>query len=191
MKGQRLQPAKSGKDKMRELDVAVQNAEMATRISQMMLKQVLEQFQGLRRDVDNSMGILNDFQYRTLAMLEMSGFDKAELEKLAEKYKLADYTRASDQEDAIKGYINDDAGLIAEDSIVIITSSTNGDEDKGIFRSKFNMKECQTETLRNKLLGSKVGDVIEEEINGENHTITVLGLRKTIGETIGEENQSN
>lgn len=192
MKGQRLQPQKSSKDKMRELDVAVQNAEMATRISQMMLKQVLEQFQGLRRDVDNSMGILNDFQYRTLAMLELSGQDKKEIDKIAEKYKLADYTKASDQEDAIKGYQNDDAGTINEGSIVIITSVTNGDEDKGIFRSKFNMKECQTETLRNKLLGSKVGSVIEEEINGEKHTITILGLRKTSeGEKVGEENQSN
>lgn len=182
---------KTGKDKMRELDVAIQNVEMASRISQMMLKQVLEQFQGLRRDVDNSMGMLNDFQYRTLAMLELSGIKKEELEKLAESYKLVDYNKASDQEDTIKGYALDNEGSINENSIVIITSITDGNEDKGIFRSKFKMSECTTESLRNKLLGSKVGAVIDEEINGEKHTITVLGLRKTIGETIGEENQSN
>lgn len=190
--GQRQSKEKSGKDKFRELDVQIQNVEMASRISQMMLKQVLEQFQGLRRDVDNSMGILNDFQYRTLAMLELGGFDKVELDKLAEKYKLVDYSKASDQEDAIKGYLNDDAGTVAENSIVIITSTTDGNEDKGIFRSKFNMDECRTETLRTKLLGSKVGDIIDEEINGENHTITILGLRKIKeGEKVGEEDKSN
>ena len=176
--GQRQAKAASSKDKIRELDVSVKNVEMASRISQMLLKQILEQFQGLRRDVDNSMGILNDFQYRTQAMLELGGFDKNELNAIADRLKLADYTSSSDQEDVIKGYSLDNENTINEKSIVIITSSTDGNEDKGIFRSKFNMSECQTETLREKLLGSKVGDVITEEMNGQVHTITILGLRK-------------
>jgi hypothetical protein len=192
LNGQRQAKGKSSKDEIRELKIALSNAEMGTRVSQMMLKQVLEQFQGLRRDMDNTMGIINDIQYRTIAMLDVGGIDKNALETKAEELKLVDYNRASDQEDINKGYELDSDGIINEKSVVIITSTTDGNNDKGIFRSKFNMSECSTESLRNKFLGSKVGDIFSEEINGENHTITVLGLRKTtIGENIGEENKGN
>ena len=47
LKGQRQVKAKGSKDEIRELKVALSNAEMGTRVSQMMLKQVLEQFQNL------------------------------------------------------------------------------------------------------------------------------------------------
>lgn len=173
------QPKQNGsKQKIRELETQVANVEMATRISQMLLRQVLDQFQAVRRDLDNTMGILNDFQYRTQAMLKLGNFNVDELNKLAEEFKLKDYMTASDKEDEVKNYLLDNDGVVTEDSVVIITSKTNGDEDRGIFRSKFTMQECQTETLREKLLGKKVGDVVVEEINGDTHEITILGLRK-------------
>lgn len=178
MNGKRLEKAKNTGERIKELEVALSNTEMANRISQMMLKQILDQFQNLRRDMDNTMGIINDIQYRTIAMLDVANVDKDALDARAEELKLVDYNKASDQEDITKGYILDNEGTINEKSIVIITSSTDGDENKGIFRSKFNISECQTETLRAKFLGAKVGDVFTDELNGENHTITVLGLRK-------------
>lgn len=185
----------SGKAKIKELETQVANLEMATRISQMMLKQTLEQFQGLRNDIDNTMGLLNDFQYRTQAMLELGDFDKEELNKCADDMKLKDYMSASDAEDKAKGFELDNDGAITEDSIVIITSTTNGDEDKGIFRSKFPMSECHTETLKEKLLGKKVGDVVEEDINGDTHSITIVGLRlpkEEVAEgTDADKNESN
>ena len=161
-----------------------------------MVKNLLEQFQGLRRDLDNTMGILNDFQYRTQAIMELSGLDIDKLDELADGYKLKDYMAASDKEDEVKGYELDNEGEVNEDSVVIITSSTDGDEDRGIFRSKFTMSECQTETLREKLLGKRVGDTVEEDINGQLHSITIVGLRKQTqqedkGEEQSEENQSN
>lgn len=194
--GSRQPKELKGKQKIRELETSLANIEMATRISQMMLKQVLEQFKSLRLDVDNTMGVLNDFQYRTQAMMKLGNFDISELNKLAEEFKLKDYMSASDGEDLIKGYANDDAGVVGEDSVVIITSATNGDEDKGIFRSKFAMAECKTESLRASLLGKTVGDTFEEQINGDTHKITIVGLRKITnkeGETVndGEANQSN
>lgn len=190
------QPKQSGtKQKLKELETQLANSEMATRISQMMIKQMLDQFQALRRDVDNTMGILNDFQYRTQAMLQLGQFNIDELNKLAEEFKLKDYMKASDSEDEAKGYTVDNDGVVDEKSVVIITSTTNGDEDRGIFRSKFTMDECQTETLREQLLGKKVGDVVTEEINGDTHEITILELRKQPEEategTNGETNESN
>lgn len=194
--GQR-QPKQPGtKQKIKELEVAISNIQMATQISQMMLKQVLEQFKTLRADVDNTMGILNDFQYRTQAMLDLGGFDLEKLNEAANNLKLADYMKASDAEDTAKGYELDDEGVVGEESVVIITSSTNGDEDRGIFRSKFPLVDCQTETLKEKLLGKKVGDKVEEEINGDNHEITIVGLRKVAAQEVtegvdGETNEGN
>lgn len=195
LNGQRQQKGKTSKDRIRELETMVQNTQMATQISQMMLKQVLEQFQGLRADLDNTMGILNDFQYRTQAMMDLGGFDIDKLNDIASNFKLKDYMKASDSEDALKGYELDDNGSVNDNSIVIITSSTNGDEDKGIFRSKFPYSECHTETLKASLLGKKVGDKVTEVINGDTHEIEVVGLRKfkvEISEgTNGENNESN
>jgi hypothetical protein len=192
--GFRRPAAAPKKDKFKELDVAVKNMEMATRLTQMMVKQLLEQMQNSRIDIDNTMGMINDFQYRTLAMLELSGIDKKLLDKKADELKLADYNLASDKEDAIKGYIDDSNGVVGEDSIVTITSSTNGDEDRGIFRSKFPMSECLTPSIKEKIVGLKVGDSFEEQIKNDLHKITVVALKKkpeVKGEVNGEDNQSN
>lgn len=182
VKGKKLSAQQSSKDKFRELEASLENIQMASRISQMMIKQILEQLQTIRRDTDNTMGVVNDLQYRTLAILELGNLDKKKLNDLAQEYKLNDYSRASDQEDAIKGYELDNDGVVTENSVVIITSSTNGDEDKGIFRSKFKMSDCQLESLRQKLLGSQVGSSFEETISNDLHKITVLGIRKIISQ---------
>lgn len=185
-------PAK--KDRFKELDVAIKNCEMATRLTQMMVKQLLEQMQNSRLDIDNTMGMLNDFQYRTLAMLELSGIDKKLIDKRADELKLADYNKASDAEDLAKGYVDDSAGVVGEDSVVTITSSTNGDEDRGIFRSKFPMSECLTPSIKEKLMGLKLGESFEEAIKGDVHKITIVALKKKSevkGEDNGETNDSN
>lgn len=179
MKGMKQGKSPSTKDRIRELEVALQNTQMALQMSQMMMKHITDQFQVIQTDLGSTMGMVNDFQYRTLAMIDLGKFSKDELDAKAEEFKLNDFTSASEKEDAEKGYTNDDAGVIEEDSIVLITSTTPGlAEDRGIFRSKFPMSECFTPDLREKLLGAKVGDVIEGDVQGTAHKITILGLRK-------------
>lgn len=169
----------STKDRIRELEVAMQNTQMALQMSQMMVKHLTDQFQAFQSDLGSTMGMMNDFQYRTLAMLELGNFKKEDIEDKAEALKLNDFNKASDKEDTEKGYLNDDAGVVNEDSIVIVSSTTpDTPEDQGIFRSKFPMSECLTPDLREKLLGSKVGDKIEGDIYGVKHEISILGLRK-------------
>lgn len=193
MKGMRqTKSVKSTKDRLKELEVANQNSQMALQMSQMMVKHLTNQLSALQADVGGVMGMSNDFQYRTLAMLELGGFDKDVINAKAEEFKLVDFEKASDKEDVSKGYEVDSAGVISEESIVIISSSTpDTDEDQGIFRSKFSMNECNTPDLREKLLGSKVGDSIETEIQGINHKIDVLGLRfkKEVEEVVEENTQ--
>ncbi len=179
MKGMKQNKAPSTKDRIRELEVAMQNTQMAMQMSQMMVKHLTDQFQTFQNDLGSTMGMLNDFQYRTLAMLELGNFKTEDIDAKAEEFKLKDFNKASDKEDEIKGYINDDTGIVNEDSIVILTSSTPDlEEDQGIFRSKFPMSECLTPELRESLLGSKVGDSIFSDLSGINHKITILGIKK-------------
>lgn len=179
MAGFKQEKAPKSKDKFREVEVNLQNLQMAGQISQMMIKHLSQELSAAKKDLSTAMNMLNDFQYRTLAMLEIGKFDKDELENKAEELKLKDFMSASDKEDLELGHINNDAGVVDENSIAIITSNTPDEvEDRGIFRSKFPMKECQTESLRAKFLGAKVGDSFEEVIGSAKHVITILGLRQ-------------
>lgn len=187
MKGMRqAKSVKSTKDRLKDLEDTNRQLQMSIQMSQMMVKHLTNQLSALQTDVGGVMGMSNDFQYRTLSMLELGDFDKDAVNAKAEEFKLADFVKASDKEDLDKGYEVDDAGIVTEESIVIISSSTpDTDEDQGIFRSKFSMAECNTPDLREKLLGSKVGDQIETNIQGTKHVIDVLGLR--FKRDLGEE----
>ena len=190
MKGMRqTKSTKSTKDRLKELEVANQNSQMALQMSQMMVKHITNQLTALQTDVGGVMGMSNDFQYRTLAMLELGNFNKDDVNAKAEELKLSDFEKASVKEDAVKGYEVDEAGIVNEDSIVIISSSTpDTPEDQGIFRSKFAMTECNTPALREKLLGAKVGDGVEVDIQGTKHVISILGLRfKIVVEPVVEQ----
>ena len=180
MKGAKLNKQTSSKDKVKELEVALQNTQMALQVSQMMIKHITDQFKAVQNDVTNTMGMLNDFQYRTLAMLEVGKFDREEVEQKAEALKLVDFEKASSKEDNQKGYVNDDEGVVNENSVITVTSHTPDlAEDQGIFRSKFPMSECLTPSLREKLLGLKLNETVEVEIGGVKHTLTVLSIKKT------------
>jgi len=122
MKGMRQQKQSSTKNKMQGLAKEIENLNMATRIIQLSMQQLLNNYKNIDKDVGSAMGLLNDLQYRTLAMLELGNFDKNKLDEKADELKLKDYDEASDKEDLTKGYINGD--VVTEDSVVIITSTT-------------------------------------------------------------------
>lgn len=181
MKGVKLNKQDSVKSKIRELEVALQNTQMALQVSQMMIKHLTEQFKNTQNDLSSTMGMLNDFQYRTLAMLDVGNFDKDAIEQKAELLKLADFNNASVKEDQIKGYVEDLDGVVNENSVITITSHTPElAEDQGIFRSKFPMSECINPNLRQKLLGLKLNETIEADFNGAKHTITVLSIKRSL-----------
>lgn len=188
MKGMKQAKQPTTKDRIKELEVAAQNMQMALQMSQMMIKHLTDQFTVVQADLGSTMGMVNDFQYRTLAMLDIGAFSNDAIEAKAEELKLKDFSSASDKEDLAKGYTNDDGGVIEEESIVLITSNTPSlEEDQGIFRSKFPMTECLTPELRESLLGAKVGDVVKGDVQGVIHDITILGLRKApVAEEVAE-----
>ena len=172
--GFRTAASASKKDLIKSTQTEVKNLQMAVRLNQMMTQQVIQQFQATNKDVTNAINVMNDLQYRTLAMLEVLGVDTVKLDEAADRLKLIDYNSASDKEDAAKQYVVGD--IVKADSIVTITSDAEG--DKGIFRSKFKLSEAQNPDLQMALEGLKVGDRTKITFTGVEHDITVLAIRE-------------
>lgn len=175
------------KEKIQTLEVELKNLSQAFQIQQMMMKHVSNQLQGIDADIKNSFGMLNDFQYRTLAMIELANYSADELESKAEEIKLKHFNQASDEEDQKKNYVLDNDSEVNEDSIVTITSTCKENSESSIFRSKFPMSECLTPNIREKLLGLKRGEEVEVDIYGNTHVIQLLSIRKAL--EVQEEQQ--
>jgi hypothetical protein len=164
-------------DRIDELEKLVGNLQIAVNLSQALLKKVSPAQIRLDKDVSNIMGVINDLQYRTLAMVQSGVFVREELNSIADSLKLKDFNDASDKEDADSGFTT--GHITNPDSIVIITSTSMGDNnDSGIFRSKLAIKDAVLPELKEKLVGLVVGDHIVAKINGVDHDIELLGIRE-------------
>lgn len=166
-------------ERLTVVETNLTNASKALQLANMMIKHLTNKDQALEADLNSAMGMLNDFQYRTLSMLDLAPYSKEELEAKAEEFKLKDFYEASDKEDVEKNYIDNSANEVGEDSIVILTSEIKDAADEkeaesGILRSKFHMEKCITPNIREALLGSKVGDKVEVELHGQVHIIEIL-----------------
>jgi len=168
--------APTTKDRIRQLEVDFKNVQMALNISQMMVKQLMSQVEMMRQDAANSLNLANDLQYRTLAMINLMNIDTNALDAEADKLKLKDYNEASDKEDVEKGYTIGD--VVKEESIVIISSTTDTDVDQGIFRSKIPVVQIPYEAMKNDMIGKKVGDKFQADINGVIHNVEIIGIRE-------------
>ena len=158
-----------------EMETMLQNIQMATRVAQMGMQQMGTSLQTMEKDIGGAMGVLNDLQYRTLAMLQLMDIDKDKLEDIAEGMKLKDFTDASDKEDAEKNYTIIDT--VDKESIVIIASECEEKPELAIFRSKFKLDESGNKTAMESFVGKKVGDKFDFDINGNKHIIEIIGAR--------------
>jgi hypothetical protein len=170
--------APSTKDRIRKLETELENVSKALQLANMMIKHLTNKDQAIEADINSCMGMLNDFQYRTLSMIELSDVTKEQLEEKAKELKLADFYDASKKEDEEKGYIQDDGGKVNENSVVILTSEVEENPEAGILRSKFHMEKCLTPNIREALMDKKIGDKVEIELNGDTHVIEILELKK-------------
>jgi len=172
--GFRTPQAPSKKDQMRQITTELQNIQMATRITQMLLQKFSKDIERLDQDMNRAMAMLNNLEYRTLATVDVAGVDKEALNAKADELKLTAYTAASDADDKEKGLVTTD--VVEADSVVLLTSEAP--DDKGIFRSKVKVTEIGVPELEKELLGKKVGDKFPINLNGVDHVVEILGVRK-------------
>jgi hypothetical protein len=155
----------------------IENLNMAMRINQTMLKQIMDNLLNVSSESKNLTGMFNDFQYRFLATQKFLNVNTDEVAKIADSMKLDDWNKASQKDDIDNGFQEVDTVMDAS-NIVILTSKTPEEaEDKGIFRSKVLLSETGSQELINSLMSKKVGDVVEVQLNEVKHVITLLGVR--------------
>jgi len=169
---------KDNKEGIEALKRQVENLNMAIKINQMLMKQVMENLVPMQGDLKSMTGMFNDFQYRFLATQKLLSVKPEEMAKIADALKLEDWERASLKDDQDQGFVAADTVESATD-VVIITSKTPAEtEDKGIFRSKTVLAETVNQTLIDGFLNKRVGEVAEVELNGVKHVVTLLGVRR-------------
>lgn len=172
----RREPTKG--EKFDLLKQQVKQLEMALRVNQMLLKQLggaLDKIVSEQKHVEGNVG---DVQYRLVATQNILGVDKAALQAEADRLKLDDFQKASDKEDADKG-LEALPVVESQEDVVIITSKTpNEKEDRGFLRSKIQIKAMNQPELQAGLLGKKPGEKVSVTLNGVQHDVELLGVRK-------------
>lgn len=174
--GLRQRPQPSTKDKFRELDVELKNTQMASRFTQMMVQQMIQNSKSMGEDIGRLFQLCNELQYKFLALQEVTGASVDQLAEVAARLRLKDFEEASSKEDQVKGFTVIDA--VEDDSTVILTSTTKETPDQGIFRSRVRLSETGSPELIQGLTGKGVGTKVVAKLNGVEHEVELLGIRK-------------
>lgn len=168
------QPAESSKKKqLRELKTELANIQMAGRISQMMIQQMMNNNKTMAEDLGRALGLINELQYKLLAIQRVSNLNVDNLSMVADELRIKDFNEASDTEDQRDGFTV--ATSVSPDSTIILTSET--ESGKGIFRSRIKLSDCGVPSLITELAGKSVGDKVVVKLNEQDHTVELLGVR--------------
>lgn len=173
-KGFRQAPAEKNKERLRAIETELKNSQMSQRITQMLLKQMMDSLQNMQQDLGRSLNLINELQYKLLAVQSVSGLDVNKLSEVTNNLRLKDFNEASDNEDKQGNFTVGE--FVQEDSTIIITSTTEN-SDKGIFRSRIKLSECGHKDIIDGFMGRDVGAKISTQLNGEEHMIELLAIR--------------
>lgn len=173
LRGVKQDPKPTKTEQLESLSKELQNMQMAGRVTQMMVQQMMQNMQNVSQDLGKAFATINELQYKILAMQSVGGFDMKAMQAKAEELRLNDFVEASDAEDTQGNFTSSDK--VQDDSTVIITSSTP--DDTGIFRSRIKLAECGVPALIQGLTGQTIGTKVTCKLNGADHTVELLGVR--------------
>jgi hypothetical protein len=133
----------------------------------------------MSNDLGSTLNQLYEAQYELLAIKKSLNLDPAELTKIANAQRLLDFNEASAKQDIKDNLIPSD--VAGADSIITITSVATDEQgaDKGFFRSRLKLSESGVPDLIANLVGKKVGDKVSVKLNGLDHVIELLDIRKS------------
>jgi hypothetical protein len=191
---QQAQPSK--KDQLRTLQTQVANVEMATRMSQMLVQQLVQNNRNMGDDLNRALNLINELQYKVLAMQSVANLDKEALNSAANDLRIKDFNEAAAKQDAEGNF--ETINVVEDNSTVLLTSVAKDADgnDRGIFRSRVAVQEIGVPELVANLVGKEVGAKFTATLNGLTHEFEVLGARrppkeeqKQAEETVGAEPQ--
>lgn len=173
-RGVKLDPQPTNSQRITAMDKKIENIQVAGRLTQMMVQQLMQNVQTMSKDLGKAFGTINELQYKLLAMQSAGNFDMEAMAKKAEELRLNDFIEASDAEDVKGNFTIGDT--VQDDSTVIITSTTAGD-NAGIFRSRIKLLDSGNADLIKGLTGKPVGTKVPVKLNGVDHMVELLAIR--------------
>ena len=173
-RGIKQEPKLNKTETILSMDKELKNLQMAGHVTQAMVQQLLQNMQNVAKDLGKAFGTINEMQYKILAMQSVGNFDMNAMTKKAEELRLNDFIEASDAEDVKGGFTIGEK--VQDDSTVVITSTT-GDADAGIFRSRIKLADCGVPALTKGFAGAPVGAKVICQLNGAEHTVELLAIR--------------
>lgn len=161
-------------DRLEALEKNTETLSMGVRVSQMLVKQVMERMQQTQEMLHIKSSALSDLQYRLLALQKVTGVDLALVQTEADRLKLEEWDRASKEDSAARGLVKSDE-VSSKQSIVVFTSTTPDlPEDRGVFRSKVRVVELGSVPVMEAFEGKRPGDVFEVNLADQKHQVTLL-----------------
>ena len=165
-------------EKFEELSKRVEQLEMSTRFSQMMLQQMGNSVQPMQKDISEFANRQRDLTYRLLAFQDLTNVSREDVDAKTKELQLVDFEDLNKKDDEERGYTASTSGIVEEDSVIVITSVTpDSDVDAGILRSKMVISQVNNPDLREALLGKKQGETIEFDLSGIKHAATILDVK--------------
>lgn len=179
-KGFRVPPKQSKKDELSQLRAELDNVQMANRVSQMLIQQLMQSVKGVTEDLSAALNQLYDLQYKQNGIQKLLKVDTKALNDVIAKQRLADFEDAASKQDAKDGLVV--AEVATKDSTVVITSTAQDEEgnDRGIFRSRIKLSESGVPQLIDALTGKTVGDKAVVKLNGFDHEVELLSIHETV-----------
>ncbi len=186
MKGFRVPPQPSKKEAQRKMETELQNIQMASRISQMMIQQLMQNVKSMSEDLGSALNQLYELQYKYTALQKHLNLNVEDLNKIANEQRLKDFDEASVKADEKENL--EVAETVEADSTITLTSVAKDEQgnDRGIFRSRIKLSESGVPDLINGLTGKKVGDKVQVKLNGVDHEVELLSVRNPKKEVAAE-----
>ena len=180
MKGFKLQPQPSKKDQLKSMETELKNSQMANRMSQLLIQQMMTNMKSMSDDLTAAMAQLYELQYKYEALRQHLNADTTSLSSIANNLRLKDFEDAAAKADTRESLF--DADTATEQSTVVLTSTAQDSQgtDKGIFRSRIKLSESGSPDLIKALVGKKVGDKVDVALNGLTHTVELLSVKNEL-----------
>jgi len=176
MKGFRTPPQGSKNDILRGMQVELQNNQMAIKMSQMLLKRMLEDNSNMGKDLGAALAQITEMQYKFAALVSTLKLDPEQVAETANVQRLADFDKAASEEDAREELLV--ADTVTSDSTITITSTT--EDGSGIFRSRIKLADAGVPALTKGLMGQPVGTKLDIDIAGKVHNVELLSIRNPV-----------
>ena len=172
-----------------QVEQSVKRTEMQLQVFQMLSQQMGNTVVKVQETLDELVHKQRELQYRTLALQSLvPGVTLDVIQEKATSLQVEDFEELNEKENTAKGYTA--ADLVADNSAIVLTTTTDGENDKGVLRSKLVWKEIGYPELKDGALGKKAGDKFDATIDNTLHHVVLLEVY-TVPEVKADAKQEN